>query len=214
VVAAIIISFSGIDGSGKTTYAQQTAEVLSRLGYSAEYCKPDYTVNEIMKKFCENEYGDPFSYIPNLNGNVYIYGILIDWMDTLNHKLRHRSGNILVMDRYVYDIVAQGLHYDASIEPMIDIISRFPHPTKSYFIDIEPANAYERLQTRKSPPIHHLESLENLEILQDCYQDVFSTLPWNRTHIPAGIPVEEVVKGLMLEFQVQMSKYKRAGENG
>lgn len=171
-MAAIIISFSGIDGSGKTTYAQQTVEVLSRLGYSAEYCKQDYTVNEIMKKFCENEYGDPFSYIPNLNGNVYIYGLLLD------------------------------------------IISRFPHPTKSYFIDIEPANANERLRTRKSPPIHHLESLENLEILQDCYQDVFSTLPWNRTHIPAGIPVEEVVKGLMLEFQDQMPKYKRAGENG
>lgn len=38
-------------------------------------------------------------------------------------------------------------------------------------------------------------------------------LPWNRTHIPAGISVEEVVKGLMLEFQDQISKYKREGGN-
>ncbi|WP_176854872.1 hypothetical protein [Paenibacillus sp. OK060] len=206
---AIIISFSGIDGSGKTTYAQKLAAALFERGYNSEYCKPDYVVNEIMKKYCENEFGDPFSYIPNMNGNVYIYGILIDWLDTLNKKLQNQSNKIIVLDRYVYDILAQGLHYNANIEPMISLISHFPHPTISYFIDIEPIKAYQRLTERPSPPIHHLESLDNLEILNNCYSEVFSRINWNRTHISAGMPVEEILSLLISEYNDMLSNCER-----
>lgn len=60
---------------------------------------------------------------------------------------------------------AQRLHYDANIDPMISLIPHFPHPTISYFIDIRPLEAYQRLTERPFPPIHHLENLENLEFL-------------------------------------------------
>lgn len=209
MVEAIIISFSGIDGSGKTTYAQKIATALYDRGYNSEYCKPEYVVNEIIKKYCENQFGDPFSYIPNINGNVYIYGILIDWLDTFNKKLQNHSDKILVLDRYVYDILAQGLHYNADIEPMIELIPHFSQPTISYFINIEPIEAYQRLKERLSPPIHHLESLDNLQILNKCYSEVFSRINWNRTHISAGMSIEEILTLLISEFHDMLSNYER-----
>lgn len=179
----IIISFSGIDGSGKTSLAHKVAVELNARGYAAEYCKPDYVVNEIIKTFCHEEFGDEFSYIPNLNGSLYIYGILIDWIDTLNKKLRDHAGKILVFDRYVYDILSQGLHYKANIQPMIEMIKFFPEPDISFFIDISPENAYERLTNRLAPPMHQLESLENLKVLDQSYITIFNSIPWRRIHI-------------------------------
>lgn len=181
-------------------------EILLNKGYISEYCKPDYVVNEIMKKFCQIQYGDPFSYIPNINGSIYIYGILIDWLDTLNKKLQQHSDQILVLDRYVYDILAQGLHYDANIDPMLELIPHFPHPTISFFIDIEPEAAHQRLMKRKDPPIHHLESLQNLRILNDCYKEVFARVNWTRTCIEPGKPIEEIFSYIALEYKDEIEQ--------
>lgn len=193
----MIITFSGIDGAGKTSLTEQISKKLVKMGYNAEYSRPRYICNDFMKDFCEREFGDRYAYIPNLDQNLYIYGLTIDYLDYLNGKLRNHKGKWLICDRYLYDILAQGIHYNANIEPTLKLMNFFPLPDISFYIDIEPEVAYQRLVKRPFPPIHHLESLDNLIILKKAYEEIKTITSWQPEIIQPGWSVDEILNKIL-----------------
>lgn len=165
----MLITFSGIDGSGKSSLAKYIAFKLRRLGYNAEYCCPEYNCNNIMKDFCKKIFNDSNAYIPKLNSDLYINGLFLDWLDLLNQKLNNHKSKFLVCDRYILDVIAQGIHYNANLKPIVELIKYFPIPDIAFYLKSDPLIAFARLVKRESPPIHKLESLDNLYILEKGY---------------------------------------------
>ncbi|WP_027085478.1 dTMP kinase [Cohnella panacarvi] len=192
----MIITFSGIDGSGKTTLAQTLTNALLNKGIDTEYVKPRYVCNSIMKTFCEFEFGDPLSYIPNLDSTLYMCGIVVDFMDLLNEKLRDHDGKVYVCDRYIFDVLAQAFHYGADPKPITAHFKHFPVPDISFYIEIDPLEAHERLLKRVDPPIYDIESLDNLEKLKAGYAKVNNMLIWKRHVIDASTKIDGILKYL------------------
>lgn len=193
----MIISFSGIDGAGKSFYSNAITLLLNEKGYKAESTSPEYLVNDIMKDFCENRFGDRYSYIPNLNSTMYVNGLMLDWIDLLEKKLKFHESSILICDRYVYDVLAQAIHYGADIKPIVDLFPFFPKPDISFYISITPELAYNRLKLRKSPPIHLLESNANLHILDSAYRQIKSLIHWDTYLINADDSIDSIIETII-----------------
>jgi thymidylate kinase len=193
----MIITFSGIDGSGKTYASEKVTKMLIKEGVNARKISPRYATNNIMKDFCERYFGDRYLYIPKLDSNIYMSGLMIDWLAFLEETLRSHAYQIFISDRYVYDVIAQAKHYNAEPQPLVDLIKFFPVPDLSFYLDIEPTQAYERLAQRDFPKMHHLESLDNLEILKRCYDEVRDMLSWKPQKIRVGDDLETIVQSIL-----------------
>jgi thymidylate kinase len=187
----MLITVSGIDGSGKTTLCGEIAENLKNRGFDASACMPDYISNNLMKQFCKNYYGDPYAYVPNFS-EIYIHGLFVDWLDTYDKILKNRSERILIFDRYLFDFLAQAFHYKVKIGSIIGMLPIFPYPDISFFIDITPDEAFERLRKRTHPKMHHLETLDNLMILDEAYGQVKKTVQWDPTILTRLVTVDNI----------------------
>ena len=173
----MLITISGIDGSGKTTLCKTITEELISKGFQAKACMPDYICNNLMKEFAKNYYGDPYAYVPNFS-EIYINGLFVDWLDTYDKILKKPTDEILIFDRYLFDFLAQAIHYQVKPISLLKMFTLFPYPDISFFISISPSLAFERLNIRSHPNMHHLESLENLEILNEAYNNVMEKVQW------------------------------------
>ncbi|MFM7850449.1 MAG: hypothetical protein ACKO96_00685, partial [Flammeovirgaceae bacterium] len=92
----MIITFSGIDGSGKTYFAENLARVLKDRGVDAQCKRPAYVSNDVVKNFCRDRFGDPYLYFPNLDATFYINTLLVDWIDFLQTELKNHDGRVLI----------------------------------------------------------------------------------------------------------------------
>jgi thymidylate kinase len=163
----VIVTFSGIDGSGKTTLSRDLAASLIRRGIPARVGRPAYEANDA------------------------------DWLDHLAGTLCATQGLVLVCDRYIFDVLAQALHMKAHARALLDAWNEFPVPALSYFVDIPPAMAFERLLQRSGQPIHRAEQLEELETLRAAYDGVIATTSW----MPRVLDPSPEVEGLAADVE-------------
>jgi thymidylate kinase len=182
----MIITFSGIDGSGKTYLSEKLTQLLCKMDIEAFYKKPAYTCNDIVKNFCKNRFGDEYQYFPKLDPTFYINVLLTDWIDFLQSDLMNHQGKILICDRYIVDVLAQGIHYGAQLKAVENLLHYFPTPDYSFYLEIEPECAYNRLTKRAFPPRHHLESLSNLNLLELAYKKIKKEVQWDFISISAN----------------------------
>jgi thymidylate kinase len=175
----MIVTLSGIDGAGKTSIAGAVVEELRQRRYEAELCVPRYVANDVLKDFCETEYGDRYLYVPKLDASFYIYGVFIDWLDLLKTKLRDHHTCILVCDRwFLWDLFAQGVQYGARMEPLLSLANSFPVPDVSILLEVTPQTAYRRLLKRTSPKIHRHENLASLTELSAAFTRTTRMTGW------------------------------------
>lgn len=193
----MIVSCSGIDGSGKTELARRLASELAKLGLDAECVRPRYVCNEIVKRFCATRFGDPNLHVTKMRPGTYIAALLLDWLDLLHESLEAHCGRVLVCDRYVFDVMAQAIHYGADVEPVLDFLRFFPSPDVSFFLDVTPTVAHARLVARSDPPVHVLESLDHLETLAGAYHQVRARLAWRPIVLGAEIDLEGAVRTVL-----------------
>jgi thymidylate kinase len=177
----MIVTFSGIDGSGKSTRCETLVHMLCNRGLPAVISKPSYEANNAIKDFCEWTYGDRFAYFERLDGEFYISCLTADWLAYLARVLQTKDSRILVCDRYIHDVLAQALHMQATARELLSRWSLFPQPDISYFLAIPPETAYTRLKLRVHPPIHVAEELIELRTLADAYHSVRSIVEWRPT---------------------------------
>ncbi len=180
----MIVAISGIDGSGKTSVSQALGVTLRARGYDAEVCKPRYFANHTMQDFCAREFGDRYLYHPKLNSTMYVYGVIVDWMDFLAEKLLHHEGRVIICDRwYLSDVFSQAVLYEVDTRPILDLTRFFPRPDVSLELVTSPLVAYERLNLRVEPKIHCNETLECLVGLSRAFEETRRLTGWCPTRI-------------------------------
>jgi thymidylate kinase len=190
----VIVTFSGIDGSGKTTRCQALVRLLQERGLPAVPSKPAYEANDTVKDFCIWAYGDRFAYFDQLNGEFYISCLTADWLRYLARVLSKARTEILICDRYIYDLLAQASHMKAQATALRQLWHLFPRPDIGYFLEASPEVAYERLRARSEPPIHVAESLGELRVLHGAYTELTNTLDWNLVIVRETTRTEELAQ--------------------
>lgn len=188
----MLVTFSGIDGAGKSTYAERVAGELSQAGYPAEVARPRYLTCKSIEAFCELKFGSLTSFVDCLSPQVYLHALMADWLDFYTLSLGSHENRILVCDRYLPDVFAQLLHYGADPQPALDLVKHFPTPQLSYLLEITPRVAADRIEGRGGPR-RELESLANLEQLERIYCRVRDLLGWSPITRPSDFNVTPIV---------------------
>jgi thymidylate kinase len=153
----MIIAFSGIDGSGKTTQAQYVTHLLQSQGYSVRCVHITrwtwvYAIGQFLngrRERDDSRGGVPLSH--NLFGrSVRVLRRIVTLVDLLRFRWYafyqtrvHRR--ILVCDRFFYDLGIQAL-YTNMMEPGFArwYWSLVPTPTVSVLLDVPPELAQRR----------------------------------------------------------------------
>ncbi|MDP9178997.1 MAG: hypothetical protein M3O61_15065 [Gemmatimonadota bacterium] len=177
----MLVTLSGIDGSGKSSTVRKVVRALNARGLVAVSKRPRYATNSIVKRYCQRVHADRYAYYPQFDATFYVSCLLADWLDLLESENGTFDGRIVVTDRYVHDVLAQAITYGAHLDSIVSVCRLFPPASVSLFLDIPPLECHRRLVARRHPPIHRLESLPELERLRDAYTTVMTLLSWSPT---------------------------------
>lgn len=188
----MIVTFSGIDGSGKTTRCEALVRLLRDRGLPAVVSKPAYEANDAVKDFCEWAYGDRFAYFDRLDSDFYISCLTADWLRYLARALSNSKSQILICDRYIYDVVAQAIHMRARATTLRRLQGFFPKPDISFFLEIAREDAFERLRKRAEPKLHIAESLSELHVLHEAYEELRRGSDWDLVSVPEATQTEHL----------------------
>jgi thymidylate kinase len=199
----MIVTFSGIDGSGKSTRCEAVVRALQARQLPASISRPAYAANDAIKDFCAWAYGDPYAYFNQLDGDFYISCLVADWLAHLVQVLSKSESQILICDRYIYDVLAQAIHMKTAAPTLRKYWALFPTADISYFLDVSAEAAHDRLLSRKVPPIHSAEELGELRILQRAYEDLASDFKWRRLIVSDSINSQNLAEDIERVWQVQ-----------
>ena len=125
----LIINFEGLDGSGKSTQSKMLCETLKSMGYKVHY------VNFIHSEFIKNillrakwKNADPYTM-----ALLYTMGLTFTFNTEIAPKLE--AGYIVILDRYIYSIMARALVKKVNIKWINTIISHFRKPDIEILVD-------------------------------------------------------------------------------
>lgn len=165
-----LISFMGLDGSGKSTSIDYAYEQLKAYGYKVEIVRAAYVIVvlrgiiKLGKKILMKKDSDPFSgdyevYLENLRkhaskGRAYK---IFSFLTTIEFKLqifflirlKRLFGTTLLVDRYIYDnIVTYAANLDLGEEYMEETMNgkwkHVPRPDKIIYIKTPVEVCYSR----------------------------------------------------------------------
>jgi thymidylate kinase len=190
-MSPVLISLSGIDGSGKTTISQLLARELRARGLPARDTRPRYDANGLIKQLCVRTFGDEYAYHPQLNPDFYIAALLIDWLQW-GAELDLDQEVVLCCDRYELDVLAQAQQYGADTQPVRTVFASLPTPALQVFLDTPLDTGSIRLDQRPKGR-HTLESDESLAALTAAFAQCLALADGNVTRIPSqGTPLDVV----------------------
>lgn len=155
-----MISFMGLDGSGKSTSIDYAYEQLKKRGYKVEVVRAAYVIKymsaviKLGKKILMKKDSDPFkgdyrTYLENMRKQAQRGGVykIFSFCTTLEFKLqiffsirlKRMMGTTLLVDRYIYDNVVTyaanlGLGEDYMREAMNGKWKHAPRPDKIIYI--------------------------------------------------------------------------------
>lgn len=166
----LLICFTGIDGSGKTTIAKRLTESLKEKDLPVVYVygrlklfltKP---LTVIGNKLFLREHNITENYVKysgkkkNLFSKhkfiqkIYLYTILIDYLLQLLIKIKIplMSGKVIVCDRYIYDTVITDIAVDMNFSKVqvLSLLNKcfllIPKPDMTFLVDVNENVAYSR----------------------------------------------------------------------
>ena len=160
----ILISFSGIDGAGKSTQIQQLKSHLADAGISVrEFTFWDDVVvwgrlrSEFSKRVLQSDgqVGSPEQPSRRRDKNVQSWPLVLarcclHVADTISlrqviRKTKSQSSGVVIFDRYIYDqLAALPLHSRLARGFAGWLLERVPRPDISYLLDAVPEQARER----------------------------------------------------------------------
>jgi len=157
-----LITFSGIDGAGKTTQIENLSSFLQNQGFRVARLSfwDDVAVGSRMRagvgqRTVDSDRGPNTSFVPKNNKHIrkwYLsaaragfYLLDVVRLRRLLISKKMRNADVVIFDRYVYDQVAN--IYSQSVAARIYgklLLSETPAPDLSFVIDASPAAAYAR----------------------------------------------------------------------
>jgi thymidylate kinase len=195
-----LITFSGVDGSGKST---QIAHLASQFACSRKKTEllafwddvvvftryREGFVHAVYKS--ERGIGAPGKPVHRRDKNVRHWYLtlarhLLYFLDALNlrrviARSRHRAADFIIMDRYIYDELANLPLSNPFTRTFVHfLIALVPKPDVAFFLDADPAAAVER---KPEYP---------LEFMRECRQSykALAQLLGNITFVPI-LPIDE-----------------------
>ena len=166
----MLICFTGIDGSGKTTVAKKVTTFLKEKDLPATYVygrlklfimKPLVFIGNkwFLKNYSITENYDEYTgKKKNLFSKhkfmlkVYLYILLLDYLLQLMIKIKIPVllGKIVVCDRYIYDTVITDIAVDMNFSKrqVISLLDKcfllIPNPNLTFLVDVNEEVAYSR----------------------------------------------------------------------
>lgn len=148
-MTGLLITFEGIDGSGKTTQARDVLDLLIRKGYPATLSRePGATpLGSVVRSLLLSEG-------PSIGSLAELFLFLADRSEHVEQVLRPRlsSGQIVLVDRFTDATTAyQGYgmkHPLETLQSLHRMILGEIVPTRTFLLDISPEKALERIQIR------------------------------------------------------------------
>jgi len=177
----ILICFTGIDGSGKTTIAKKVTKYLKEKGLPAVYVygrfkpiltKPLMVIGgqmflrnyNITKNYAEYSERKKCLFSKHkLMLRAYLYVLLLDCLFQLMVKVRIplALGKAVVCDRYIYDTVITDIAIDMNFseERAISLLRKcfllVPNPKIAFLVDVDEIIGYSRKDD--IPDVRYLE---------------------------------------------------------
>lgn len=186
-MSRLLICFVGIDGSGKTTIARMTEQILRRQGMQAKYVWAAYNfifmkyIVKIFKKIFikENIYKNYNDYIISIQkftslpliSHVYFVLISIEYMVEILFKVRLPLllGKNVIVDRYVFDTAANlAVNLGFGTEEYMQLVNKLlkfcPMPDIIYYIDVPEEVALKRK--------NDIPDINYLKLRKRCYDEL------------------------------------------
>lgn len=145
-----LITFCGIDGSGKTTMISLLEKYLTSKGYKCVLVKqPSEEIrhNSLFRASIDQPYSENIDYRAIT---------MLCTADKLQHSTKIiepllKDGYIVISDRYIYSSLANLLAYGFSGESWIYEISRYiVRPDAAFFLSVPTETAIERIRKREN----------------------------------------------------------------
>lgn len=172
----IVISFSGLDGAGKSTQINHLSLWLAARGMRVHHLSFWDDV-AVWRRFRENightlfrgdkGVGTPERPVARRDKNVqsrlmFPVRIALILLDTLGlarvwQKLKREDGDIVIFDRYIYDQIANLYGSSATARAIVRGLLRLvPRPDLAFLVDAEPKDARAR---KPEYPLDFLETI-------------------------------------------------------
>lgn len=197
------IVIEGIDGSGKTTQAQQVVESLTRLGKKVVYTKEptDGPIGLFIREVLAGKVN-----IPSVSFQYLFAADRAAHQDEIETLLK--EGNIVIADRYFWSAIAYGMadreHVDYGNpgklllvgQSILSMYNQFVIPDTTIYLRLSAENAMQRLSSMdKEKEIY--EKKEKLEKIEKGYEWLLQEFPKEFTVIDGQKSVEDVTSEIV-----------------
>ncbi len=172
----MIVVFTGVDGSGKTTQAKRLRDALCERGIDARYehlTGPNLSItrrikNQVGEAFLDredqaqlsddrsvSEMSDPGSNKFKPIGLFFLYrGTWQSWVNIVTK----RDADVIILDRYLYDDLVRvhwKYRYDADWLAKLNYL--VPNPDLVFWLDAQPDIAWKRESNGRTTPKQHAQ---------------------------------------------------------
>lgn len=194
-----IITFEGIDQSGKETQSKLLSKKLTDMGFKVGYCYfPDYNtaIGRELSSFLAGEK----DYSPIVRQMLYATN-RYEKLDEINILLE--VNDFVIIDRYVTSGIAYGLVNGIEADWTLNVESKLPQSDLVILLDI----SSEVSKMRKSEELRDVyeKKYDFLDKVRNVYIDLSKKYNW--LVVDASKSVEDVHDQLWKEFCSSMNKF-------
>ena len=206
----VLVSFSGIDGAGKSTQIENLQHYLNARGLQVQRLAfwDDVAVLRRFREFSRSALlkgdagiGSPGNPVNRRDKNVqtwymnafryFLYSLDAAWLGVVVRKALRSHAGVVIFDRYLYDELANLPLRSRLTRSYVRLLLKFaPNPDVAYLLDADPVQARER---KPEYPLEFVQSNRAAYL-------ALSTLSGNMTVIAPG-SADEVASQVIHEME-------------
>ncbi|MFI7019998.1 hypothetical protein [Streptomyces sp. NPDC050164] len=187
----MIVSFSGIDGSGKSRTARAVAEELRRRRIDARCSIPAYASYSAFKQRIAEQMGDPYAFYGTPEAHEAVDCLATDWLTWWSdNQHRAEAGTVLCCDRYLPDVYAQARQLDVPVDDLDRRLHPLPGADLAFLLQVDAVTACKRIEARTDARPNRSETLPWLERLAEVFTDMTNEPRWRLIPLDAFRPLQ------------------------
>ncbi|OPF81397.1 hypothetical protein VT50_0210015 [Streptomyces antioxidans] len=147
----MLISVTGIDGSGKSTLVRGLTEALTSQGHEVVVVRPMHHDAQLLRMFAgaRRLAPDDTAWAQQVEGFIGLHTCWVMAAKTCDIVLPAlERGAVVVSDRWVADHVASQGWFGVTLDPAAAPLDRLPAPDVEIFVDVTAAIAQRRIDAR------------------------------------------------------------------